>query len=826
MNSPYLILPIAILSLLLYSLGQFLVWWGTIDGTLLRKIWNVMLLTLFLATAVLGLLLAIQVNYKLEWIFVKAALKWHVDLGIGLSFVAVFHVLWHLNYYLNLLKIPIGKTVLPTVETIKTLETRKLKLLIFLSGFVATVIQVLMIREITTVFEGNEWMMGWILGGWMLLTGIGAFLGKQKRRPKNEEKLLSRSLFMLSILPIILLVLLNLLKNQLFPVGILVSPVQFLVLLVAVLSPICLISGFIYSLLIGLFQTNKNDFIQVYSFESIGSLIGGLVGSMLFIQWLSIFQTLFLISVFVLILLFYAWRKKVYLFTGIICLIVFLLSFILPFDTGLKSYLFTNQKVLEHAETFYGNIAVTESAGQYNFFGNGSLLFTTDNTMVNEENVHYAMLQTHHPENVLIVSGGIAGMVEEIFKYPSIKCIDYVEINPRLVEIASKYKPLPVDERLHFFAMDGRRFIKNCQKKYDVAIFAIPDPSSLQINRYYTHEFFEILKGKLTRNAVIILGLSPSGNYMSPVKAGIEASVYQTLKKHFAQVEILPGEKDYLLASDTAINVGIAGLSLRTGIVNNYVNPYYIDDYSIKQRGEQIKNSLEKTQQINTDNQPIPVFYETLHYLSQYHISGWLLFGIPLVLLTLPLFFMRAIPRAMYIAGFSGSSFEMLLLFSFQIMYGYVYSAIGLIIAVFMGGLAVGALLGYKINPTRNHLLVCQLGMAMYAVLLPLLWSIPVDEWREFPVLSVFGILTFIPSVLVGLQYVAGTHLLTDGTIKAAQTLYAADLIGSALSVAAVTLVLLPLFGLTKCCYIVAGFNGIGLAITYYGNRTILKQKL
>lgn len=819
MNSPYLLLPIIIISLTLYLIGQTLVKLNIISETLYRKIWNTVLLIVFLSTALLGLLLAIQINYKLEWTFVKTVLKWHVDFGIGLSFIAILHALWHIKYYLKIFKSSTEKDKIQTSDTTKTINPKRIKSLIFLSGFTATIIQVLLIREITTVFEGNELMMGWMLGAWMLLTGIGAFMGKQKRIQQNAEKLLSSTLSMLSILPVIIVVLVNLLKNQLFPTGIMISPTHFLILLLAVLSPICLLSGLTYSLLIELFRSKVNDFIKVYSFESIGSLAGGLIVSFVFIQWLSVLQSLLILSFLILSFLFYAFRKKGYLFSGFMLMILLFLFYIFPIDKSIKSFLFTNQKVLESRETFYGNLTITESAGQYNFFGNGSLLFTTDNTILNEENVHYAMLQRHNPENVLIVSGGISGMIDEILKYPSIKSIDYVEINPKLVSIGSRYKPLPTDRRLHFYAVDGRRYIQQTNKKFDVVIFAIPGPSSLQINRFYTDEFINTLKGKISPNAVVLFGLTPAGNYISPVKASIEASVYQTLKKNFKNVEIIPGEKDYLLASDSSINVKIAEIPAVKGVENKFVNPYYLDDYSIQQRGNQIKNSIEGIQLINTDDRPIPVFYETMQFISQFKSSNWMLFVIPIILLILPLLFMRSIPKGMYIAGFSSSSIEILLIFSFQIIYGYVYSAIGLIIAVFMGGLAVGSLLGYKIKITRNHFWVSQAALGIYALTFPLLWNFQTNIVNSIPILLIFFITTFIPSAIVGFQYVAGTTLLPEGTTKAATTMYAADLIGSALGVAATTVILLPLLGLTRCCFIIAGFNAIGILLTLIRSR-------
>ena len=60
-------------------------------------------------------------------------------------------------------------------------------------------------------------------------------------------------------------------------------------------------------------------------------------------------------------------------------------------------HLYPNQEIIYHDETAYGNIVVTKKAEQFNFYENGVSLFSTDNVISNEENVHYAMIQHRIP---------------------------------------------------------------------------------------------------------------------------------------------------------------------------------------------------------------------------------------------------------------------------------------------------------------------------------------------------------------------------------------------------------------------------------------------
>lgn len=816
MNTPYLLLPIGFISLFFYLLSFLLVRLGVIDQSLHRKIWNVALLIVFTTTAILGLLLVVQVNYKLEWAFVKTAIKWHVDFGIGMSFVAIFHLLWHWRYYLNLFKPSEDNDKRKPVELrVSEIGISKLVYLILISGFISTVVQVLLIRQIATVFEGNELMMGWTLGAWMLLTGIGAFMGRYSAKNLNGEGLLAFILFTLGVLPILAVVILTLLKNQVFPVGVMVNPIYFLIILFIVLLPICLLLGFVFSILVRLFNDNHDGFIKVYALEAVGSLVGGIVVSFLFIQWLTVLQSLFILLILVTLSLFLFFKKRIYLIALSIALVFSMLTFILPIENGVKSFLFANQKVLESKETYYGNITVTESSDQYNFYSNGSLLFTTGNTILSEESVHYAMLQRQNAKNILIISGGGSGMIVEILKYPSVKRVDFLELNRDLVNVVSKYKSLPIDPRLRYPAEDARRFIQTTDNVYDVVIFAIPEPSNLQVNRFYTDELLVTLKKKLSPDAVVAYGLPPAGNYISPIKAMIEASIFQTLKKNFRYAEIIPGEKDYMLASDQPISIKIAEIAGASGVDNSYVNPYYIDDFSIQQRSDLIKKSIEGIKLINSDNRPIPVFYETLKYASQFGGSNWYLMIIPILLIA-PMLFFPSASKGMYIAGFSASSVELLLIFSFQIIYGYVYSAIGVIVAVFMGGLAAGSMLGYKFSLKKKHFISSQILLGLYSLIFPLIWYLLKESTNSFAVYAIFFFMTLIPSIIIGFQFVVGARLLSSDTTKAAPAIYAADLIGSALGVVAITVFLLPIIGVVNSCFVIAGVNFLGIGLTFF----------
>jgi len=67
-----------------------------------RRIWNILLLITFLVSGILGLVLVLQINYAILPSYYFTFLKLHVDFGIGMALISIFHIFWHLNYFKNI----------------------------------------------------------------------------------------------------------------------------------------------------------------------------------------------------------------------------------------------------------------------------------------------------------------------------------------------------------------------------------------------------------------------------------------------------------------------------------------------------------------------------------------------------------------------------------------------------------------------------------------------------------------------------------------------------------------------------------------------------
>ena len=152
-------------------------------------------------------------------------------------------------------------------------------------------------------------------------------------------------------------------------------------------------------------------------------------------------------------------------------------------------------KLLAVRNSAYGNLAVVENGGSRSLYENGLVLFTAPDPAAAEEAVHYALLAHPAPRHVLLIGGGVNGSLAQALQHPSIQDIDYVELDPAVLDLARLYfpefwNPVAADPRVRVHVTDGRWFLKTGSGRYDVIIVNLPDPQTAQLNRFYTLEFF------------------------------------------------------------------------------------------------------------------------------------------------------------------------------------------------------------------------------------------------------------------------------------------------------------------------------------------------
>ena len=373
---------------------------------------------------------------------------------------------------------------------------------------------------------------------------------------------------------------------------------------------------------------------------------------------------------------------------------------------GLSTRLqYPRQHIVARASSPYGKLIVTESDGQFDFRENGIPITSTRDDQHVEETVHYAMAQRPEARQVLLVCGGISGTAREVLKY-GVREVDYVELDPLILALGKRYLPENLaDGRIRVINTDGRLFVKQTQEHYEVVIIDVPAPSTAQLNRFYTAEFLGEVKRVLAKDGVVCFALGQYENYLSPELTRMLSSACLAAKQSFHNVLAIPGSRVFFLASDGPLFADIAARIEQFGIKTQLVNRHYLAAMLTPDRMADLAGALAQPAAMNRDFSPILYYYHLRRWMSQFNVRFGLIQVLLLVMLGLYLVRLRGSAFVLFASGFAASALEVVLLLAFQVLCGSVYHQVGVIVTVFMAGLALGAWLMNRLpgGPARSR---------------------------------------------------------------------------------------------------------------------------
>jgi len=759
---------------------------------------------------------------------------------------------------------------------------RRLAFAMIIVGLSGIIAQILILRELMITFYGNELSIGIILANWLILEAIGAFLlGKKAERVRKKfEIFIILNLIFLISFPI-MIYLARIVKDIMgLTPGEGVGLVPMLCSSFLILLPVSISHGALFTFgckIYSLYSDAKDavNIGRVYIYETLGTMAGGIGFTYLLIPYfhsITIALSVSLLNVILCLWLLFPFRrykrdtaKRNLSFLSLGC--SFLIGFFL-FGGGADvihidsiNNQWKGQHLVHYQNSIYGNVAVIEREGQYTFFSDGVPIITTpfpDISFV-EWFIHMPMLLHSNPENILVLSGGAGGVIHEILKHPSVKKIDYTELDPLILATIAKFNsPLTEkelgDEKVQVINMDGRVFVKTSPSLYDVIFVGLGEPSDLQTNRFFTTEFFSLAKKRLSEDGLLIISLPGSLSYLGRELESLNACIVHTLNGVFPYVNVVPGDFNLFIASSSEdilqfnvqeLNVRLAERGLDTGLIT----PAYIDYMLSSRHSEWFFDRVNSgTKRLNSDFSPIGFFY-SLSYrnamFSPYMRKPFLLFEgfniahfcmlCLIIILTVILIGRRtgqlsriSVPICVAMTGFSGMIFSLVLIFAFQALYGYVFHWIGLLVSTLMVGTALGGFmmthfLGKKMNELTLFMKL-EICLILFSVILPLVFTILhpyIDRPSAFLLKSVFLGLSFVSGFLIGLQFpLANKMYLTFGMGKQKHRfgdtvglLYGSDLLGGWMGGILGGVILLPVLGLLGTCVIVVIAKVAGLII-------------
>ncbi|OGX23619.1 MAG: hypothetical protein A3J51_06785 [Omnitrophica WOR_2 bacterium RIFCSPHIGHO2_02_FULL_45_21] len=440
-------------------------------------------------------------------------------------------------------------------------------------GFSSLIIQTLLIREFLISFYGNELTIGLILANWIILEAFGSGLinpfSAKSKKPQLVYALLQAAIAL--YLPISIYLIRNV-KNILgltLGEGIGILPIFFSSLFI--LAPLSILDGAQFPFGCRILSDREKSPLEsagkVYILEAMGFILAGPIFTYLLVTKLNSFAIAFLLGGLNLFSAAALLKRKLSDFSYrtsfvVISTLFFLNGYFLLNQAEILHWhslnkQWQNQQVLTYQNSIYGNLAVTKSGEQFTFYSDGIPIISAPlpDIASSEELVHFSMLAHPKPKNVLLLSGGAGGIIKEILKHPIDK-LTYTELDPLLIKLIKDFPTRLTQEelsdpRLEIKYIDGRRFLLLTESKYDLVILHLPAPSTLQLNRFYTQEFFQKVKSILAEDGFLSFGLPGSLSYLNPQLRNLNGSILATAEDVFGRVNIIPGDFNLYLASKT-----------------------------------------------------------------------------------------------------------------------------------------------------------------------------------------------------------------------------------------------------------------------------------
>jgi spermidine synthase len=350
---------------------------------------------------------------------------------------------------------------------------------------------------------------------------------------------------------------------------------QFVASALAVL-PVAIAFGFNFPMVVVLISRcdeNRTGSVivgQAYAANTAGAIVGSVVTGFLLVPWLGSFRVIATVAAvnFLLALILdlrLSESRIMPLARDFAC--VLLAAFV-----GFSAF-FNHQSILSLSAVLYGNlhqgrltfgeiaattdlvfakdgvndsIAVVRTDANVSLRINGKVDASTGDSRTQLLLGHLGSAFHTAPRRVLVIGFGGGMTVSAVARYPDVRVIDCVEIEPAVIKaapyLADLNRGVLNDPRVHIIFDDARNFLLSSREKYDLIISEPSNPWIAGIATLFTDEYY----------AAARLRLAPGGMFVQWVQSySLEPDdlrmIMASFAPHFAEVTLWRGEETDLL---------------------------------------------------------------------------------------------------------------------------------------------------------------------------------------------------------------------------------------------------------------------------------------
>jgi spermidine synthase len=733
---------------------------------------------------------------------------------------------------------------------------------ILLVGFSGITAQIVLLRELLITFYGNELIIGVIFANWVLWESLGVVLiARILGRVKNSLNLYSVFLLAFAIVFPVSIYLARVSKSLMgIPVGEATGLLSVFLATLGVNSVVGFLHGGLFSCALRLNTKSPGSpapgISMVYVLETVGTLLGGIIVSFFFLGHWNSFQTASLIalahlSAGVIISAFFlqGLTRRCLLILSISLGLFFLAVPAARMHQSSLDIQWKGVEIQEYKNSVYGNIMVTRRFGQQTVFYNGipAVVTPLPDIASLEEFAHFPLLLHEQPKNILVINAAAGGFIHEILKHNPER-LDYLELDPEVIAMLKKYPTALTaqelsDQRVRIMPVDGSFFIRTTDMKYDVVFIGVSSPVDLTMNRFFTIEFFKLLKKTVNPGAIIALRMPGSQTYFSKELLDLNSCIYHGLKSVFPSVRVIPGDLTLYCASADNKILRLSALDIMRRFDERLIRsplislPYLRYRFNAEAEGAFLSPLQNTTAGINHDMAPVALYYMQVLWNKQFSPALMKFFGrlrvlnmhmaaaiIFFGLISVLLFFRKkpgklrdfSMLSCIGSTGFAGMLLNLILIFTFQVYYGYIYQWIGVLVAVFMAGAAMGSFMMTRFIKTeeRSFWFLCFFEGAVIMFSLFLAFSLRENFMNSGPACVSFLIFFLISGTFVGAEFPLACRLYLKSpqdASMAGSVLYFADLAGGWGAGLLGGIFFIPILGVFKSCMLIAVLKTISL---------------
>lgn len=685
----------------------------------------------------------------------------------------------------------------------KKTADRQILGLVVSTGIASVTGQLVFLREFLSQFQGNEIVIALVFFNWLILGGLGTRLAHRPGR--FSAKFLMICSLLLAALSVGQLAAIRVLRPLLFSLGVSAGFYAIFAFSFLILVPYAGLVGFVLPYSLFLLRTRFPDYsgVRIYMADNLGDICGGAIFAFALVFWATPMQALLAAHLPLTVL---AARLSRRLWTGVLAggaTLAVLLGGLVFERTLLHPSV---GRLVHYEESRYGRLTVHQDQEQVTLFAEGRPVYTTQDWTLAEETAHYPLSQIPRSGRILLISSA-AGLMDEVLKHKP-RSVDYVELDAAVPRLLVRFGLMQIPSGVNVVHGDARLWLKHTDRIYDAIVVALPEPDTLQLNRFFTDGFFALVRAHLSPQGIFSFSVEGFDNFMTAAQQMEVSSLRNTARRHFKHVRLLPGQRVYFLCRQAPIDLDIPALLDRQGITTRYVGPYFHGNLTPERLAALAADLLPEVP-ANTDTRPYLMRLMFAQWFTKFDSSPRI-FAI-LVGLVFGGYVLRLRREAfvLFTTGLTNMGSEILVIFAFQIFLGYIYFKIGIVVTVFLAGLLPGAWWGQRHIPRSAFFLkLSDLGiiawMAGFAAAVRIFGD-GLPEWFFYG-----G--GFLISLLCGFQFPLA--LARAGVSnRATAGIFAVDLVGAACGALTASTLLIPYLGLEGMAAALIGIKIISLTV-------------